>query len=476
MTGCIALIGAGLGDPELLTVKGLRKIKHADVIVYDRLINPAILNSCKATCEKIYVGKKPDYHPVPQEKIEEIMIEKAKQDLDVVRLKSGDPYVFGRGGEEGVALKQAGIPFEVIPGITSSIGGLAYAGIPITHRDLAADFHVYTGHLNNSEREIDWETAAKVGGTLVFLMGMSGLKKITEQLMIHGKDKNTPAAIIQWVSRKQQKTVVGTLETIFEKACAAELQPPSLIVIGEVVTRRKDLNFFEERPLYSISIAVPYTKRKRMATLLTDLGAEIIELPPSSIEFFDTTIDFSKPQQVVFTDPLSVEMFIRAMKTQEIDWRKLADWYFISVGHHTGSVLEKAGIRPDMNYPDLTECLQRLEENTDSLFLGDSLTLAELKNHESPVEKLLTHEEKITVDIPDLWQKADLMYFPNSKAARLFLAALSEEELAIVAQKKVIVMGQRTKAVFDSYQLAVIQTTEPTFDKVVEKIKEEMKR
>ena len=129
-----------------------------------------------------------------------------------------------------------------------------------------------------------------------------------------------------------------------------------------------------------------------------------------------------------------------------------------------------------MNYPDLTEYLQRLEENTDSLFLGDSLTLAELKNHESHVEKLHTHEEKITVDIPDLWQKADLMYFPNSKAARLFLAALSEEELAIVAQKKVIVMGQKTKAVFDNYQLVVIQTTEPTFDQVVEKIKEEMKR
>lgn len=243
-----------------------------------------------------------------------------------------------------------------------------------------------------------------------------------------------------------------------------------------MVTRRRELNFFEERPLYSISIAVPFSKKKRMVSRLTDLGAEIIELPPSSIVFFDTIIDFSEPRQAVFTDPLSVEMFIRAMKTQEIDWRKLADWYFISVGHHTGSVLEKAGIRPDMNYPDLTECLQRLEENTDSLFLGDSLTLAELKNHESPVEKLLTHEEKITVDIPDLWQKADLMYFSNSKAARLFLAALSKEELAIVAQKKVIVMGQKTKAVFDSYQLAVVQTAEPTFDQVVEKIKEEMKR
>lgn len=404
------------------------------------------------------------------------MIEKAQQGLDVVRLKSGDPYVFGRGGEEGATLKQANISFEVIPGITSSIGGLAYAGIPITHRDLAADFHVYTGHLNNSEREIDWSTAAKVNGTLVFLMGMSGLKRITEQLIVHGKDKNTPAAIIQWASRKQQKTVVGTLETIYEKASAAELQPPSLIVIGEVVTRRKDLNFFEERPLYSISIAIPFTKKKRMASRLTDLGAEIIELPPSSTKIFDTTIDFSKPRQVIFTDPLSIETFIRAMKTQEVDWRKLADWCFTSVGHHTGAVLEKAGILTDTDYPDLTECLEHLEKHSKILFLGDSLTITKLNDRELSIEKLITHEEKITVEIPELWQKADLMYFPNSKAARLFLSALSEEQLATVATKKVIVMGQKTKEIFDGYQLSVVQTTEPNFEQVVEKIKEEMKR
>ncbi|MGL9727990.1 uroporphyrinogen-III C-methyltransferase [Enterococcus sp. DIV0756] len=476
MTGQIALVGAGLGDPELLTVKGLRKIKQADVIVYDRLINPAILNSCKVDCEKIYVGKKPNYHPVPQEKIEEIMIEKAQQGLNVVRLKSGDPYVFGRGGEEGASLKQAGISFEVIPGITSSIGGLAYAGIPITHRDLAADFHVYTGHLNNSEREIDWSTAAKVEGTLVFLMGMSGLKKITEQLIFHGKDKHTPAAIIQWASRKQQKTVVGTLETIFDKTSAAKLQPPSLIVIGEVVTRRKDLNFFEERPLYSISIAIPFTKKKKMTSRLTDLGAEIIELPPSDTRIYDQTIDFSQPHQIVFTDSLSVDVFIRAMKVQKIDWRKLADWQFISVGHHTGTILEKAGIRADFDFPDFEKYLEESEGQSKSLILGDSWMIGKLTEQGVIGTKLITHEEKITVEIPDLWQKADFMYFPNSKAARLFLSALAEEELVVVAQKKIIVMGQKTKAVFDDYQLSVIQTAEPSFDCVVEKIKEEMKR
>lgn len=476
MIGQIALVGAGLGDPELLTVKGLRKIEQADVIVYDRLINPAILNACKAGCEQIYVGKRPNYHPVPQEKIQEIMIQKAQQGLNVVRLKSGDPYVFGRGGEEGASLREAGISFEVIPGITSSIGGLAYAGIPITHRNLAASFHVYTGHLNSSEQEIDWLTAAKVEGTLVFLMGMSSLKEITEQLIKHGKDKNTPAAIIQWASRKQQTTVEGTLETIFEKAHAAGLQPPCLIVIGETVRRRSDLNFFEERPLFSISIAIPFTKKKKMASRLTDLGAEIIELPPSSQQIFDGKINFTNPRQVIFTDRLSIEMFIRTMKMHKTDWRKLADWQFITVGHHTRAELEEAGIQMDADFTDLVDCLQELTITSDTLFLGDSLTMATLEAQNIAGEMLLSHDEKIIIEIPDLWQTTDFMYFPNSKAARLFLTALNEEEVTIAKQKKIIVMGQKTKEVFDQYQIPVIQTAEPSYESVVEKLKEEMKR
>lgn len=471
MTGTIALVGAGLGDPELLTVKGLRKIKQADVIIYDRLINPAILNACKAGAEKIYVGKMPNYHPVPQDKIETIMIEKAFAGKKVVRLKSGDPYVFGRGGEEGASLRQAGVPFEVIPGITSSIGGLAYAGIPITHRDLAASFHVYTGHLNTSEQDVDWANAAKTEGTLVFLMGMSELERITQELIAHGKNPDTPAAIIQWASRKQQKTAVGTLETIYAKAVEANLKPPSLIVIGEVVERRKDLNFFEERPLFSTSIAVPYTKKKKIVNKLTDLGAEIIELPPARLKLSTETLDFQRYQQVVFTDKASVAMFIQAMATAKVDWRQLGHLRLVTVGHHTSDELIKIGIQPDQQLSELSDCSELI--NAKTLILGNQRTLNTLT--ETGI-KVISHEEAIEDVIPDLWQQTDLMYFPNSKSARLFLQALGTEELDILKTKKIIVMGKMTKAVFEEYHVPVIQTAEPSYESVLEQIIRELNK
>ncbi len=471
MIGEIALVGAGLGDPELLTVKALRKIQQADVIVYDRLINPAILNDSSLNCEKIYVGKMPGYHPVPQDKIEGIMVEKARAGKKVVRLKSGDPYVFGRGGEEGSTLKKAGIPFEVIPGITSSIGGLAYAGIPITYRDLAASFHVYTGHLNNSDRTVDWEVAAKAEGTLVFLMGMSGLADITQQLVQHGKSADTPAAIVQWASRKQQRTVTGTLTTIYQQAQEAKLQPPSLIVIGEVVTRREKLNFFEERPLFSISIAVPYSEKKKMTHHLTDLGAEVVELPRPQLELFPVTIEFERWQQIIFTDKNSVAVFLQAMKQQKQDWRQLAQLKLVTVGHHTGEALQQAGIQPDAQFPTLTDCLKKVMIPEEALVLGDA-SVKEL----SAANYLVTHEEKIQPPIPDLWQTTDFMYFPNSKAARLFLQSLNSEELTQLKQHKIIVMGQMTKAVFDLYQVPVIETKEPSYDSVIEQLLKEKNR
>lgn len=471
MTGEIALVGAGLGDPELLTVKALRKIQQADVIVYDRLINPAILNDSRVDCEKIYVGKMPGYHPVPQDKIEEIMLEKARAGKKVVRLKSGDPYVFGRGGEEGSTLKEAGIPFEVIPGITSSIGGLAYAGIPITYRDLAASFHVYTGHLNNSDRVVDWEVAAKAEGTLVFLMGMSGLAEITQQLMQHGKSSDTPAAIVQWASRKQQRTVTGTLATIYQQAQEAKLQPPSLIIIGDVITRREKLNFFEERPLFSISIAVPYSEKKKMTHRLTDLGAEVVELPRPQLQLFTPTIDFDRWQQIVFTDKNSVAVFLQAMKQQKQDWRRLSHVKLVTVGHHTGEVLQQAGVQPDAQFAAMADWLKEGTISPETLILG-AASVKELPT----ANYLVTHEEKIQPPIPNLWQSTDFMYFPNSKAARLFLQALTKEELAQLQQHKIIVMGHLTKAVFDQFHVPVIETKEPSYDSVIEQLLKEMNR
>lgn len=475
MVGTIALVGAGLGDPELLTVKALRKIKEADVVVYDRLINPAILNECKVDCEKIYVGKMPDHHPVPQEKIEEIIVAQGLAGKKVVRLKSGDPYVFGRGGEEGASLRKAGVPFEVIPGITSSIGGLAYAGIPVTDRELASSFHVYTGHLKSSENQIDFAAAAKTEGTLVFLMGMSGLQEIASQLITHGKDPETPAAIVQWASRKQQKTVVGTLATIYDRAKAAEMKPPSLIVIGEVVTRRPTLDFFEERPLFGHSITLPYAKGKNFSSRLTDLGAEVVELPPTRIRIHEVTEDLMTLRQVVFTDKAAVAAFIEKMAAEKLDWRRLTDLELLTVGHHTATALQQAGIYPDQRFTDLAELVAQAELASDSLILGEEAILAQLP--ESLAGKgQVSHSEAIEGTIPDLWQETDLLLFPNSKGARMFVQALTETQLTLLQTKTIVVMGAQTQAVFRERSIPVITSGEPNFDSVLTTIKKELDR
>ena len=211
MVGKVYLVGAGPGDYKLLTIKAKECLEKADVIVFDRLANESFLKLGKAGCEYINVGKASSQHTLPQEQINEVLAQKALEGKMVVRLKGGDPYVFGRGGEERVYLYERKIPFEVIPGITSAIGGLCYAGIPITHREMASAFHVMTGHLKEgSEEELDWETLAKLQGTLVFLMGMANLEKITSQLVAFGKSEETPAALISWATRYNQKVVTGT--------------------------------------------------------------------------------------------------------------------------------------------------------------------------------------------------------------------------------------------------------------------------
>lgn len=244
--GKVMLIGAGPGDAQLLTVKGLAALQKADVIVYDRLVEPAMLQERKASCKLIYVGKEPLHHPIPQDEIERILVREAATNELVVRLKAGDPYVFGRGGEEGETLHKAGIPFEVIPGITSAIGGLAYAGIPVTHRDFASSFHVITGHLKKGRDPLDWEALARLEGTLVFLMGMTNLPNICANLLEHGQKPETGVAIVQWATRGKQLTVTGNLQTIEQKVAESGISSPALIVVGDVVSLRPQLNFLRK--------------------------------------------------------------------------------------------------------------------------------------------------------------------------------------------------------------------------------------
>lgn len=245
MIGKVWLVGAGPGDISLITVKGMECIKHADVLVYDRLVNAELRSFAPEGCEMIDVGKKSDHHPIPQDQINQILADHAKTGKQVVRLKSGDPYVFGRGGEEAQLLSEQNVPFEVVPGVTSAIGGLTYAGIPVTHRDYASSFHVVTGHLREDKDKdpINWQALAQLEGTIVILMGVSNLANITQELMQYGKSASTPVGIVMWASRENQRVVTGTLETIVDIAKEEQVKPPALIVVGDVVKLHKTLDF-----------------------------------------------------------------------------------------------------------------------------------------------------------------------------------------------------------------------------------------
>lgn len=478
MTGKITLIGAGPGDVELLTVKALRKIREADVVVYDRLINPELLHECHENCEKIDVGKQPNYHPVPQAKIEELLVKKAQQGKQVVRLKSGDPYVFGRGGEEGTKLKKQHIPFEVIPGITSAIGGLTYAGIPITHREYASSFHVITGHLKSEEQALDWQTLAKLEGTLVFLMGMAELATITDKLVHFGKKPTTPVAIIEWASRKKQRTSVGTLATIYEIALAAQMEPPSLIVVGGVVALREQLNFFEEKPLFGKTIALPDTQTKNMYHRLIDLGAEVIEFPPVSFNWL------SKPDRLpnaadnlVFMDPHSVESFAAYLVKAKKDWRYFSQSHILSIGPQTESTLNKLGLLPDSTYRTLAD-FWSISKNQDAcnLYIGETQGIQEIQQRvkgEKRQRFWVTHEE-LAAKIPiSSITTADYIYLPSSKSAALFLEGLTVEAQQVLKNKKIIVMGELTGNRLTSRQIPVIQPAEPTYESAIETILQE---
>src|SRR5262245_42406792 len=248
--GFVSLVGAGPGDPELLTLKGLRRLRAADVVVYDALVSAELLHECRADAELIYAGKRAGQHYRSQAEINALLIEKARAGLQVVRLKGGDPFVFGRGGEEASALAEAGVAWEVVPGVSSAIGVPAYAGIPVTHRAAASSFAVITGH-EDPQREtsrLRWQALAQGIDTLVFLMGVGRLAEIAAQLIAHGRPADTPAAVIRQGTTADQETIVGTLETIAADVERAKLSAPATLVVGEVVRLRARLSWFDALP------------------------------------------------------------------------------------------------------------------------------------------------------------------------------------------------------------------------------------
>ena len=317
----VYLVGAGPGDPGLITAKGLAVLRRAQVVVYDQLASPELLKEAPAAAEIIYVGKKAGAHAVPQEGINDLLVARARAGLTVVRLKGGDPFVFGRGGEEAEALAQAGIPFEVVPGVTAAVAVPAYAGIPVTHRRYTTLVTFITGHEDPAKEAstIPWEALGKNPGTLVFLMGVKNLPEICRQLVEKGRDPRTPAAVIERGATLAQRTVTGTLADIAQAARAAAIKPPAILVVGGVVELRETLKWWETRPLWGKTVVV--TRSRQQASKLVDLlaaaGARCLEVPtleigpPDDFGPFDAALkSLSQYQWVVFTSANGVEAFM----------------------------------------------------------------------------------------------------------------------------------------------------------------------
>lgn len=351
--GQVYLIGAGPGNPQLLTIQAQEILQQADCVIYDRLGTQEILGYLPKECETIYVGKQQGNHTMLQCKINQLLKEKAQQYPIVVRLKGGDPYVFGRGGEEGLYLQQEGISFVVVPGITSAISGLSWAGIPITHRNLARGFRVYTAHdSQDGWGDMDFASMANTKDTLVFLMGLSRIEDLTKRLLEAGKAPNTPAAVISNATLPIQKTVVDCLEKIAQEAKREQLQSPALIVVGEVVSLSDRLNWYKKQPLSGKRILFPRTgENSTLEMLLKQKGAEVEIIQVSRLELLESAWDNickgAGCEWIAFTSRNGVKFFFDSVKKNGQDARCLAGTMVAAIGKTTAKELEKYNIRAD---------------------------------------------------------------------------------------------------------------------------------
>jgi uroporphyrinogen III methyltransferase/synthase len=357
--GKVFLVGAGPGDPGLLTIKGKECLRKADVVIYDFLANPSFLDHAPMEAERIYVGKKGGDHTMTQQEINGLMVQRARKGLTVIRLKGGDPFLFGRGGEEAQELHSAGVPFEVVPGVTSALSVPACAGIPLSHRDYASSVALVTGHEDSTKEEsnIRWDRLSTGAGTLVFLMGVKNLASIAHNLMKYGRSPETPVAIIQRGTLPEQKTTTGLLGEIAEKALTEKVKPPAIVVVGEVVKLRDELNWFEKRPLFGRRIVVTRAREQASEFLaaLCELGAQCVEfptieiIPPEDWSGLDRTIAALETYQwLLFTSVNGVKYFFRRLQTLGKDARDLKGIKIGAIGPKTAQAIQSRGIRPDL--------------------------------------------------------------------------------------------------------------------------------
>lgn len=479
--GKVFLVGAGPGSIDLLTRKAERLLRKADCIVYDRLIEDAILDLASDDCEMIYVGKQAGNHTMKQDAICDLLVEKAKQYDCVVRLKGGDVYVFGRGGEEGIKLYENHIPFEVVPGVTSAIAGLAYAGIPITHRGMARGFHVVTAHDKDDKlANMDFDAIARTEDTCVFLMGLSKVGEIAEKLLEAGKNPNTPAAIISHATWISQQVMEGTLSTIDQKLKEHPLPSPALFVVGNVISLRKELSFLEQRPLHGCKVLLAHPKGNgTMPSLFHEQGALVKELYTGEIQYKKdalSDISLSDYTHIVCTSRHGAKALCDYIYKERIDLRNLSKIKLCCVGKKTAAVFEEhmlyADIIPDSyDGESLADCMEKeLKETDQVLFLSGKMYHKKLRSVLETKAKL-THRfvyenVKIDVDTNIKLSDYDVMVFTCSSAVDACEDLLRQDHLPYIMS-----MGKETSATLYKYGIEDIHTAKiSTAEEVVQMV------
>ncbi len=478
--GKVYLVGAGIGSEDYITVRAKRVIEEADVIVYDRLLNPKLLVKKDDTTEFINVAKESSNHLFSQDEINDILVKKSYEGKTVVRLKGGDPYVFGRGGEEAEYLVDRGIEVEVIPGITSGIAGLCFAGIPATHRDYSSSLHLITGH-KKDEADLDYDTLSKLHGTLVFYMGLGNLPIISSSLIKSGKNEETACAVISHAGYADQKVLASTLKNIVNDIKNTEFKSPSLIVVGDVVNLRKNLNFFENRPLFGKNIVVTRSREQSSSLVneLNSLGANVIEVPTISIKPINheklkyEQNNLKKYTHIIFTSVNGVKIFMKSLLENQ-DTRALSNSLIFAIGSETSEELLKYGIRADF-IPSKYVAEILYDEIKDNIKSTDVVLLPRaLKARPLLFDKLSEICKVVELPIYDTKReeighetiqeletsKIDYITFTSSSTVVNFVKSTNDDIIENVKKAKLISIGPITSETAESYGFKVYKEAE----------------